>query len=74
MNEVQARQVQLSQRVAYLEATNRNATMLRVSQKPKKDKVKLIQKFSHLLSLKLDKKMQQVTDIFDVLFEKWKHF
>ncbi len=74
IKEMQARQVQLSQRVAYLEATNRNTTMLRVSQKPNKDKVKLIQKFAHLLSPELDNKMQQMNEIFDVLFEKRKYF
>jgi len=74
IKEMQARQVQLSQRVAYLEATNRNSAMLRVSQKPNKDKLKLIQKFAHLLSPELDNKMQQVNEIFDILFEKRKHF
>ncbi len=71
---MQARQVQSSQRVAYLEAANRNAMMLRVSQKVIKDKVKLIQKFAYLLSPEIDNRLHQVTEIFDVLFEKRKHF
>ena len=50
----------------YLEATNRNAAMSRVSNRPNKGKVKLIPE--------LDNKMQQLTEIFDTLFEKRKHF
>jgi hypothetical protein len=57
----------------YLEATNRNAAMSRVSKRPNKGKVKLIQKFAHLLP-GLDNKMQQLTEIFETLFEKRKHF
>jgi hypothetical protein len=59
--------------VAYLEAVSRNKSTLSVSQKKNKNKLVLIQKFAKLLSPEADKK-EQVSILFDELYEKRKYF
>ncbi len=70
---MQARLTKLSTRVAYLEAVNRNKSTLSMSQKRNKNKLVLIQKFAKLLSPETDKK-EQVSILFDELYEKRKYF
>jgi hypothetical protein len=73
MTVMQARVTDLSNRIAYLEAINRNKSTLFVLQKPHKNKLLLIQRFAALLSPESAKK-RQATILFDELYEKKKYF
>lgn len=73
MTVMQARVTDLSNRIAYLEAINRNKSTLFVLQEPHKNKLLLIQRFAALLSPESVKK-KQATILFDELYEKKKYF
>lgn len=72
--EMKEKQVQVVQRVAYLEALSRSASTMRVPQKPAKNKLKLIDKFASLLSPELETKDEQLNEVFEVLYGKRKKF
>jgi len=74
LHEMQEKQAQLAQRVAYLEAMNNGASVMRVSQKANKDKLRLIEKFAALLSPELVTKEEQLNELFEVLFHRRKKF
>jgi hypothetical protein len=74
LREMQEKQAQLAQRVAYLEAMNNGASVMRVSQKANKDKLRLIEKFAALLSPELVTKEEQLNELFEVLFHRRKKF
>jgi hypothetical protein len=74
LKEMQEKQMQLLHRVAYLEAINKNQFTLRMSQNLRKDKLKVILRFAQLLSPEIDTMAEKVNAIFDVLYDKRKHF